>query len=93
MIDNQIIQVTPVQNMLYIFQKLTAGIPVYGIKQYRFLIQQQIGIIGYAIRNRVNIFKQGKTVIISSHPVQIVNYFSYTVHTTSSFSLFNPMSR
>ena len=33
----------------------------------------------------MNIFKKGKTVVISAHPVKVVGYFSYTVHLKSSF--------
>ena len=45
------------ENMLGIDVGGTKCAIIYGIKENGFFIQQQIGVIGYAARNRMNIFK------------------------------------
>ena len=57
MIYDEPVERAAFQQIVQIFQKLTAGGPVYGIKQYGLFIQEQICVVAYAIWNRVYIFK------------------------------------
>jgi hypothetical protein len=83
-IDDQIIEIPSIQHMFYIFQELTAYGPVYRIEQYRGFVEEDVGIIGYATGNGVDIFKQVKPVVIGSDPVYIVGNGTYTIHDLST---------
>ena len=83
-IDDQIIEVPPIQYMFYIFQELTADGPVYRIEQYCGFVEEYIGVIGYTAGNGVDIFKQVKPVVIGSYPVYIVSNGAYTIHKLST---------
>ena len=86
MVDDQIIQRTAVQQVLDVLQQLAAGRPVHSVEQNSLLIQQQVSVIGYAARDGMDIFKQGKAMVVRTDPIDIVRYIAYAVHTVSSFS-------
>ena len=85
-VDDQIIQRAAVQQVLDVLQQLAAGRPVHSVEQHSLLIQQQVSVIGYAARDGMDIFKQGKAVVVRTDPIQIVRYIAYAVHKVSSFS-------
>ena len=85
MVDDQIVQRAAVQQVLDVLQQLAAGRPVYGVKQHGLLIEQQVSVVGYTARDGMDIFKQGKAMIVRTDPIQIVRYIAYAVHTVSSF--------
>ena len=71
MVDNQVIQGTASKDGFDIFQELTADRPVSCIEKNRFFVQKDVGIVGYAPRNGMNIFKKFQAAIVSANPVQI----------------------
>ena len=68
MVNYHVIQWTALKNVFDIFQELTAYSPVYCIEEDSRFIQQHVGIIGYALRDGVNIFKQVQAVVIGAYP-------------------------
>ena len=57
MVDNDIIQRTARKDVFQILKEQVVDGPVYSIQQNRLLVQQDIGIIGNAPADRVDIFK------------------------------------
>ena len=68
-VNYQIVQLPSLQQIIHVFQKLSACGPVHGIEKDRLFIKQQIRIIRNTSGNGMDIFKQGKPVVIGTHPV------------------------
>ena len=79
-IYDQIIQRPSIQHMSQIFKKLSADRTVRRIQKNCFFIHYHIRVIRYASFDRKNVFKQGKTSVASAHPVNMIRYFSRTMH-------------
>ena len=79
-VNNQIVQLSAVQGILHILKECLIYCFIHGVKQHRFLILQQIGVIGYAVRNAVNTLKAGKPAVVRPYPGQVLGYFSCKMH-------------
>ena len=57
MVDNDVIQCTARKDMFQILKEQVVDGSIYRIQQNRLLVQQDIGIIGNASADRVDVFK------------------------------------
>ena len=78
--DNHIIKMPSVQHLLHVLKKHCSDSGINRVTQDCLLIQEQIRIIRNTIRNRVHSLEHCQTPVIRSYPVQVVHYFSVTVH-------------
>ena len=79
-VDDQNIQVAAVEDGVDVLKVLRADSPVSGVDQDGLLVQQDVGVVGDAVIQGMDILKQGKPTIVSADPVQIVSYFTIIVH-------------
>ena len=83
--NDQIVQSPSRQRMLQIFKEGGGHRLVHRVKQNRFFVQQQIGIIGNAVGHAVNALEAGQPSVVGTYPDQIVQNFSCAVHDFSSY--------
>ena len=81
--DEHIVQIPVSQNSRHIFKEGLGDSLVHRVKQNRFLVQQDIGVIGNAIGYGVHALKHGKSAVISADPGQAFGDFSRAMHMTS----------
>ena len=86
--DEQVVQLPSVQGVGHIFEKDSTYSLIHRVEQNRFLVQQQIGVIGDAVGYAVNALEAGKPSVVGAYPDQIVQDLSCAVHECSS-SKFN----
>ena len=80
MIDDQVIQPSPAQEVLHILQELAAGRPVHRVEENGLLVQQQVGVVGHPSGDGMDILKEGQPVIVSPHPVEVLGDVSHAIH-------------
>ena len=85
MVDYQIIQLAPAQHVRDVFKELAGNGTIHGIHHQRFFIIDEIAVVGYAGRDGIYVFKQGKTAILTADPGDFIGNFSRAIHTRNSF--------
>ena len=85
-LDNHIIQLAAAQSVRQIFKKYLADCLIHRIKKDGRIIGEQIGIIGYACRNRVDPFKHSQPAVVPADPYQIIGQLFCAVHRIPPFS-------
>ena len=85
MVDDQAVQRPLAQQVLQILQQLAAGRPIHRVEEHALLIQQEVGVVGDAPGDGMDIFEQSRPVVVGAHPIQIFRHFAYAVHVRSSF--------
>ena len=88
-IDDDVVQRTSIQDMVQVVQEIRCKFEIDRIKQHCFFIQQDIGVVTYAFRNRMNSLKNIGTVIVHTDPIQIFYDFTNICHANppSPFSM------
>ena len=80
MVDHQVVQGTAVQYGLHVGDELPAHRPVGGIEEDGLLVQQDIGVIGHAVVQGVDVLKQGQPVLVRANPVQVIGDHTVIIH-------------
>ena len=79
-LHDEIIQRTSVQAVRHVFKKDLADRGVDRVKQDGFFVQQQIGIVGNAVRNGIDALKQRQTAVVAADPEQVVLNLANAIH-------------
>ena len=79
-VDDQIVQGTAVEDSLHVGDKLPAHRPVGGVEEDGLLVQQDIGVVGHAVVQGVDVLKQGQPVLVRAYPVQVVSDHTVIIH-------------
>ena len=87
MLHHQVVQLPTGKHMLHILKKHLIHAVIHRIKQHGLVVQQQIGVVGHAMRHVVHALKYGQTAVVAAHPGQIIGHFSYAVHGRSLLSV------
>ena len=80
MVDDQVVQGTAVEDGLHVGDELPAHRPVGGVEEDGLLVQQDIGVVGYAVVQGVDVLKQGQPVLVRAYPVQVVGDHTVVIH-------------
>lgn len=87
MVDDDVIEWTAGKGLFNIVQVLIAIIPVDGIEDRGFFVQQHVGVVGHAAGDGENVFEKGGAVVIGTDPVEIVTDFANVIHKISFLSI------
>lgn len=87
MVDDDVIEWTASKSLFNIVQVLIAIIPVDGIEDRGFFVQQHVGVVGHAAGDGENVFEKGGAVVIGTDPVEIVTDFANVIHKISFLSI------
>ena len=80
----EIIQGASVQCGFYVLKELAADGIVRGVKKDSLLIKEKIGIVRDSLCEREDVFEELQPPVAAADPVEILSYFSKTVHDNSS---------
>ena len=79
-LNDDIVQLAAAEHMIQILQILFGSGSVHGIEHHGLLIQQDIGVVGYAHGDLIDALKQSQTPVVGADPGQIIGNFSDTIH-------------
>ena len=80
MLNDDKIQIFAVQRVFQIFKESFSDRFVYGIKENIDVVEQQISVVGNAVRDGVNSLKHCKAPIVGADPDEIICNFFCTIH-------------
>ena len=66
--------------MLDVLKEYLTDAPVHRVKQHGLLVQHQIGVVGDAARNGVDVLKQRQAAVTAAHPIHILCNLLYAMH-------------
>ena len=84
-VDKYIVQFAAIQHSGHIFKKHLGDRLVNGIEQDGLFVQQDIGVVGNAVRHGIHALKHGQPPVIGTDPEKIVLNFSVIIHIVSPF--------
>ena len=84
-LHDEIVELPAGEHMVDVFKEQAADGLVHGVDQDGLLVQQQIGVVAHAVRERVGVFKQVQPPLACADPVEILGHFLDTVHSSDSF--------
>ena len=84
MVDDQIVQGTARQNGLDIGDELTAHRPVGGVEKDGLFVHENIGVVGNAVVQGMDILKEGQPVLVRAHPVEVFGDLAIVIHCVAS---------
>ena len=79
-VDDQIVQGAAVEDGLHVGDELPAHRPVGGVEEDGLLVQQDVGVVGHAVVQGVDVLKQGQPVLVRAYPVQVVGDHTVIIH-------------
>ena len=86
-VDHQVIQAARPEQVFEVLKEHLADAPVHGVDQRGLLVQHQIGVVGDAVRDRVDVFKQRQTPVAAAHPVHILCDLFDAMHAMASLCI------
>ena len=86
-LHDEIVELPAGEHMVDVFKEQAADGLVHGVDQDGLLVQQQIGVIAHAVRERIGVFKQVQPPLARADPVEILGHFLDTVHKSGSFQI------
>ena len=84
---DEVIQLPAREHMVDVFKEQAADRLIHSVDQDGLLVQQQIGVVAHAVRERVGVFKQIQPPLTCADPVEILGHFLDTVHKSDSFQI------
>ena len=81
MLKNEVVQFAAFEQVFDIFQEFVAARFIHSIDDACLFIIDEIRVVRNAFGNRENPFKQFRTEIVTSHPINTILDFFYTMHT------------
>ena len=76
MVNDEIVQLAPVQHGGQILKELAGDRAVHRIKENRLLIQQHIRVVGHPPRDRVDVFKKLDAAVAGPHVEDVLRHLT-----------------
>jgi hypothetical protein len=83
--DEQVVELAAAQSVGDVFKEGAGHGLVHGVEKNGLFVQQQIGVVGYAVGHAVDALKAGKTPVVGADPEKVVKDLFGAVHVFSSF--------
>ena len=87
MLHDEVVELPAREHMVDVFKEQAADRLIHSVDQDGLLVQQQIGVVAHAVRERVGVFKQIQPPLTCADPVEILGHFLDTVHKSDSFQI------
>ena len=87
MLHDEVVELPAREHMVDVFKEQAADRLIHSVDQDGFFVQQQIGVVAHAVRERVGVFKQIQPPLACADPVEILGHFLDTVHKSDSFQI------
>ena len=87
MLHDEVVELPAREHMVDVFKEQAADRLIHSVDQDGLLVQQQIGVVAHAVRERVGVFKQIQPPLARADPVEILGHFLDTVHKSDSFQI------
>ena len=84
MVYHDIVQRPPAQRVQQVFPELPDHLGIHRVKEHGFFIQQQVAVIGNALRHTEYALKHRQASAVRADPGVVLIHFSDTVHIASS---------
>ena len=84
MVHHDVVQGTAIQAVVQVFPELPDHLGVHRVKEHGFFIQQQVAVVGNALRHAEYALKHRQAPAVRADPGVVLIHFSDTVHIASS---------